>query len=160
MEIAAALSGLKGAIDLAKTAIDARDDAKAKEAISNMMGLLFEANSSALAMSTEARRISTELDAATRELRDLKHRQTERDQYVLDQIARGRYVYKYVGDSSPTPAHYLCQNCFDGGGQVGSPPQARYRLWGRVGLCEPRRASDSYARLNSRYSYSVEAATA
>lgn len=115
MEIAAALSGLKGAIDLAKAAVDARDDAKAKEAINGMVGLLLEANTSALAMSGEARKLSADLDTATRELRELKARQGERDRYLLHQIARGRYVYSFVDDGRGTPAHYLCQNCFDGG---------------------------------------------
>lgn len=115
MEIAAALSGIKGAIDLAKAAVDARDDAKAKEAINGMIGLLLEANISALAMSDEARRLSADLDAASRELREVRQRQGERDQYRLQQIARGRYVYDFVGDGGGTPGHYLCQNCFDTG---------------------------------------------
>lgn len=115
MEIAAALSGIKGALDLAKMAIDSRDEAKAKEAISNMVGLLLEANTSALAMSGEARKLSIDLDTATRELRELKESQRQRDQYVLHQIGRGRYVYRFLGDTSGTPVHYLCQNCFDGG---------------------------------------------
>jgi hypothetical protein len=115
MEIAAALSGIKGALDLAKAAIDARDHAKAAEAIAHMTSLLLEANSSALAMSGEARALSAQLDAVTRELRHLQQRQNERDQYLLDQIARGRFAYRFRGNAEGVPVHYLCQNCSDTG---------------------------------------------
>jgi hypothetical protein len=111
MEIAAALSGIKGAIDIAKAALDARDDAKAKAAINDMIGLLLEANTSALAISNEARKLSADLDAKTLELRELKERQRERENYVLYEVARWRFVYR----SQLEPAHYLCQNCFDSG---------------------------------------------
>jgi hypothetical protein len=111
MEITAALSGIKGAIDIAKVALDARDDSKAKAAINDMTGLLYEANASALAMSNEARKLSADLDSATRELREMKERQRERENYALHEIADGRFVYRSQGD----PAHYLCQNCFDTG---------------------------------------------
>jgi hypothetical protein len=111
MEIAAALSGIKGAIEIAKAALDARDDAKAKAAIADMMGLLLEANTSALAMSSEARKLSADLDTAMRELRQLQERQREREKYELHEVARGRFVYR----SQVEPAHYLCQNCFDTG---------------------------------------------
>jgi hypothetical protein len=119
IEIAAALSGIKGALDLVATAVNARDDAKVREAIAKITGLLLEANNSALSMASEARRLSVELDAALKELREIKDLQAESNLYQLHRVAEGRFVYRFLmpdsGDAKSPPSHFICQNCFDGG---------------------------------------------
>ncbi len=114
MEIATALSGIKGLIELAKTGLDARDDAKVKSALSDMSEKLLAAYGTALQMAEK----NSELQATLREMErshaDLKSKVDERSQYQLVPLGPGGHAYQASLNQAQQPV-YLCQNCYDKG---------------------------------------------
>lgn len=136
IEISVALASLKATIDIARIGIEARDDAKAKHALSAMAGLLFDANMSALALSERTRALDAQLAQATQQLRDLQERVRQQERYVIQELRQGAFVYAYrplEGDS--TPGHYVCQNCFDKGITSVLRLQLGGQHWGEKMVC-------------------------
>jgi hypothetical protein len=115
MEINSALIGVKSLIDLAKAALDARDDAKVKDALISMQDRLYEATSAAL---SAQEKVAALQDTATKlkdDLREIQAQVHEKERYPLAEVRPGAYAYAYhpVDDGKTEPAHYLCQNCYD-----------------------------------------------
>lgn len=120
MEIAAALSGIKGALELASAAVDARDSAKAKTAISDVTSRFMDAQIRLVEMTERLLLLQTQLATANQQLEEAKRRLAEREQYVLHEITRGTFAYRFqpsdaAGTQGSVPTHYLCQPCFDKG---------------------------------------------
>lgn len=120
MDITMALTAVRGALDVARGALDARDDARVKAALSDMAGRLFDANLAALSVADRAQSLASKLADAAAELRELKDRQAEIEKYVLKECAHGCFVYApkpstVALEGRTIPRHYLCQNCFDRG---------------------------------------------
>jgi len=118
IEITGALTAARALAELAKVAIDARDDAKAKGAIADLQSKLFDATSAALAMAEKASALQTALSEAQREKGEIEAKLSDRASYALHEIRPGAFVYaaKAGGDgAADRPAHYLCQPCYDKG---------------------------------------------
>lgn len=119
-EFTAALGALKGTWDLARVALDARDDAKLRTALSDMAARLLDVQTSALGLADQVSSLQGELLNAQAQLRELQGRLAEREQYVLHELAPGFFVYRFQplsvpADGRPVPVHHLCQPCFDAG---------------------------------------------
>lgn len=117
IEISAALSSAKALLDIAKGAVDARDDAKVRGALADLQLKLFDAMSAALAAQEKNAALLEQTAELRRELQELKQKSEERDRYTLTQLCAGAYAYANdpAQDGKSEPAHYLCQACFDKG---------------------------------------------
>lgn len=117
IEIAGALTGAKTLLDMAKAALDARDDAKVRQALIDAQGQLLEAMSAALDIKTRASALFEQLEAAKGEVRELKAQIEDRARYALTEIRPGAHAYasKPAQEGQGEPAHYLCQPCYDKG---------------------------------------------
>lgn len=116
MELMAAMSALSTALGIAKTAVEARDEAKINVALA-------EINTKQLALSMAALHLAESLSACQaaksdleRENRDLVRELDDRKRYVLHALAPGRIAYRFAPlPDSLEPEHYLCQLCYDQG---------------------------------------------
>ncbi len=116
MELMAAMSALSTALGIAKTAVEARDEAKINVALA-------EINTKQLALSMAALHLAESLSACQaakseleRENRDLVGKLEERQRYVLHELSPGRIAYRFSPlPDSLEPEHYLCQICYDKG---------------------------------------------
>jgi cell division protein FtsB len=116
MELMAAMSALSSALGLAKTAIEARDEAKLDAALADI-------NTKHLALSMAGLQLAEALSACQaakseleRENRDLHSKIADRKRYLLHELAPGQIAYRSAPDGeSAEPEHYLCQVCYDKG---------------------------------------------
>ena len=117
MEIAAALSSIKAGLELAKVAMEARDDTKIKDAMHDLNGRLYEAMSSALTMAEKSAALQSQLRTLESEKADLQSKLDERGLYNLHAIKPGVLVYasQPPDERGQPPEHYLCQSCYDKG---------------------------------------------
>tara|TARA_B100001105_G_scaffold253676_1_gene247715 strand:+ start:203 stop:733 length:531 start_codon:yes stop_codon:yes gene_type:complete len=124
MDLFAALSGAKTALDMLNLAVDARDAKKIASATEALQKRFTETSLMALESVTQATALATTLAALQDEhakLRsrhaELEQRMRERERYVLTEVDTGVFVYAYqpVEDGANTPPHYLCQACYDDG---------------------------------------------
>ena len=112
LEISTAISSLSAAMGLAKGALEARDDAKVKEAIMDMASRLFSIHEAAAKLTAENQQLQAEI-------KQLKQEQVDRERYVLREVNAGIFALQYqpVSDD-PTPSHYICQPCFSSGKKI------------------------------------------
>lgn len=124
--VTAALGSLRTAFDLVKLGVAARDDAKIRDALSAMAERLADANFAALEASERVMAQSALIDDLKTQLRDAQQRVREREDYVLQEVRPGAFVYAFrpkqrageaaqPGNDHVAPPHYLCQVCFDDG---------------------------------------------
>jgi hypothetical protein len=119
MELSTALSGAKTLFEVARAAMDARDDAKLKSAMTELHGKLYDATQAAMESAFQSAALQEVLLAAQNECAELKRKAAERERYAIAQIPGQGKVYAYArkptqdGDEEPT--HYLCQPCYDKG---------------------------------------------
>jgi len=125
LEISAALASLSSLMGIAKTAVEARDDAKAKQAISDMSDRLMAALQGALGLAENASSLRMRLDEAEAELAKLKSEVSERSRYQLAKLGTAGDFFAYrlrpaaeLVERQDEPAHFLCQPCLDGGKKV------------------------------------------
>ena len=116
LDITGALASMHAAFELAKVAVEARDDAKVKAALSEMAERFTDANMGALAMSQTLRQLEAELRNATARLADLEKRNKKREAHVMFEVRKGAFVYLFEPlPEDKSPRHYKCQVCFDAG---------------------------------------------
>ncbi|WP_404472095.1 hypothetical protein LG301_15725 [Vreelandella venusta] len=113
MEIGAAVTAVKGALDLARNAKDVNDRAQLNAAMSDIMGKLTTAQSDLLDLLSEHYRL---LD----ENRDLKQKLTKEERfekYQMEKTAQGHFVMKLKDEfiSDGNPPHAICHLCKDSG---------------------------------------------
>ena len=124
-EITAALTSLGSLMGIAKTAVEARDDAKAKQAIDDMSERLTAALQGALSLAENASSLRMRLDEVEAELAKLKANVIERGRYQLAKLGTAGDFFAYrlrpatelVEQQDETP-HFVCQSCFEGGRKV------------------------------------------
>ncbi|NVF16012.1 hypothetical protein [Vreelandella maris] len=113
MEIGAAVTAVKGALDLARNAKDVNDRAQLNAAMSDIMGKLTTAQSDLLDLLTEHHRLIDE----NRELKSKLSKEERFDQYRLCKTPVGHYIYElkeeYVNEDKP--AHAICVKCREEG---------------------------------------------
>lgn len=128
LEISTAISSLSAAIGLARGAMEARDDAKVKEAIIDMSNRLFSIHEAASKLAAENQELQLQITK-------LKQEQIDRERYVLREVDVGCFalLYQPITDD-PTPLHYICQACFSLGKKI--VLRAEERMYG-ANLCCP-----------------------
>lgn len=117
IEITAALTAARSLLQLASDALNARDDAKVRMALSELQSKLFDATSAALAMAEKASSLQSALSESEREKREVKATLEERGSYELHELEPGSFAYasKASAERPGVPQHYLCQPCYDKG---------------------------------------------
>lgn len=120
LEITAALSGLRALVGMAGAALEARDDAKAKQAIADMSERLLGAYDAALGLAENARALRMCADEAEADLAKLKAQLSERSRYQLAKVSATGDFFAYqlrpaaeLLERQDEPMHFLCQPCFD-----------------------------------------------
>lgn len=104
-------------IGIAKVALDARDEAKLRSALTDLTLKLNDVSISALASTERAMALQNTIRDLEDEARRLKLEATERERYALTEIRPGALAYKskHVDGRQDEPTHYLCQPCYDKG---------------------------------------------
>lgn len=117
MDLPAALSGLSTAIGLTKLAVDARDDSKAQQALTEVNAKLVALSISALALAESNRALMAQVGSLENELHELKLQAEDRERHPLTELRPGAYAYatKPVQEGDDPQAPYLCQPCYDKG---------------------------------------------
>ena len=122
MELIAALSGAKSAIDIARTAIDVGDTVRAQVAISEITSKLMDAQQAVLFSQAEVARLQRQVDDSEHELSRLRRVAEEHDRYELFELSPSVFVYRFRkpeanehGATQDAPLHYICPRCFDTG---------------------------------------------
>lgn len=115
MDLPAALSGLSTAIGLTKLAVEARDDSKAQQALTEVNAKLVALSISALALAESNRALSAQVGLLENELHKLKLAAEDRERHTLTELRPGAYAYatKPVEEGHQPQAPYLCQPCYD-----------------------------------------------
>ncbi|WP_237673569.1 hypothetical protein [Vreelandella profundi] len=113
MEIGAAVTAVKGALDLARTAKDVNDRAQLNAAMSDIMDKLTTAQSDLLDLLTEHHRLIDEN-------RGMKHELSQKarfEQYRMEKTPKGYFILKLRDEhiSDDNPAHAICYLCKEEG---------------------------------------------
>lgn len=160
IEFSALVQSARAVTDIARGALDARDHAKAKEAVAELQGKLHEIMSAALASAEKAAALQAALSQAEREKAEIKAKVEDRALYKLHAVRPGAHVYapKETVDGTQ-PAHCLCQPCYDKGNKVvlrasldgrllQCPEEAKHNITveARAPVQVPRRGSSWNAR--------------
>jgi len=117
MDFASAISGVGSMLQIATTAIQARDDSKAKQAIADVQMKLFELLTAALSMTEKNISLLNEVMDLQEKLQAIESKNNERSGYVLVQVTPGSWAYESRSSSEGegSQAHHLCQPCYDKG---------------------------------------------
>jgi len=114
MEIGAAVTAVKGALDLARSAKDVNDRAQLNAAMSDIMDKLTSAQSDLLELLTEHHRLIEE----NRELKGRLEKSMRFDNYVLRETpSGGAFIYTLKPElvNSDNPFHVICPQCKEDG---------------------------------------------
>jgi len=116
LEISSALAGARGLVDLASTALAARDHAKVQEALQGLNEKLLALTTVALANAEKAMTLQASLVEAQHINAELERQIADRERYRLQAITPGAFAYRSQPQAEgDDPAHYLCQPCYDKG---------------------------------------------
>ena len=113
MEIGAAVTAVKGALDLARSAKDVNDRAQLNAAMSDIMDKLTTAQSDLLELLTEHHRLIDE----NRELKGQLSKEERFEQYRLKETERGGFVLELKDEyvTEDNPKHNICPACREEG---------------------------------------------
>ncbi len=118
-----AVGAAKSAVDLLKTSVAARDQAKADEAIADAKKNLALAYDSLLSVSQQSLELYKQVASAEQRINELRQENQrltaeieDSKRYVLTDIGGGilAYAFKPV-EGEPDAPHYLCQPCMTKG---------------------------------------------
>ena len=117
MEIGAALSSLSATLGLAKSALEARDEAKIKAALADFNEKHLALYTAALHLAEKLATAQTALGDLQREAAELRAQRDDRARYALYEVKPGHFAYRSTpsADRPNDPPHYLCQTCYDKG---------------------------------------------
>ncbi|WP_186191371.1 hypothetical protein [Burkholderia gladioli] len=162
IEMLQAVSGLKTAIELARTALAARDDAKITNAIRDMNDRLFDVQQASMLVQEKNQDLiqrNATLQEANLELQrqtvELEKRLEDRERYELHTTARGGIVMRdKKAEGTPLQAVYLCVNCFNDGKHTHLQPEV-HGWWlackehGQIPSDSPDRTRESMAIMDT-----------
>lgn len=104
--VGAALSGIKGAIEVTTALVNVRDEAKLAMARVELLRLLVEAQQAEVALIEDKRRLSERV-------RELETWDREAERYELANVGSGVIAFALKPEAQGAePAHLLCANCF------------------------------------------------
>jgi hypothetical protein len=106
-------------LGLAKGALDARDDAKVREALAAVNDKLFDALTAALDIATKASALQSSLDEANAEIVRLKELEDLRKSLDEFQVRPGAFVFARKPSGGAAYDHpYYCHTCLCDGRQT------------------------------------------
>jgi len=116
MEIVTAMSALGSALGFAKSALEARDEAKINAALADINQKHLDLSMAALQLAEKLGSLQSTNAELQREIAELRSAKSERERYVLHEVTAGAFCYRAnPGKSGTEPEHYLCQPCYDQG---------------------------------------------
>jgi hypothetical protein len=105
IEISSAISSFSTAVGLLRGALNARDEGKIKEALTDMTSRLFT-------ISEQGAKLAMENEELKAQIRELQEQAAERERFVLHEVRPGAFVLRFEPTSDDkTPVHYACQAC-------------------------------------------------
>ncbi len=162
IELIHALTGLKTATDLAKSALAKRDDSLITEAVRGLHDRMFDVQQASMLVQEKNQELiqrNASLQEETLELRrkcsELEQRLEDRERYELHTTARGGVVMRdKKAEGTPLQAVYLCVNCFNEGKYTHLQPEV-HGWWlackqhGQIPSDMPDRSRESMAIIDS-----------
>lgn len=116
MELMTAMSAISTALGLAKTAVEARDEAKINAALTEIHTKQIGLYTAALQLADSLNLCQAAKADLERENRELRSKAEDRERYTLHELAPGRFAYRHAPlAGSLEPEHNLCQVCYDKG---------------------------------------------
>jgi DNA-directed RNA polymerase subunit RPC12/RpoP len=116
MTISGAISGLKGAADIAKSMIGLRDATVIQGKVVELQSAILAAQTSALAAQSEQFALIEQIRALKEEIARAKAWEREKEKYELKELHPRSLAYAIKPDAQGSqPNHYLCANCFEQG---------------------------------------------
>jgi hypothetical protein len=114
--LAAALSSLNAAKDIAQAMIGLRDAAAFQTKLIEFQSKLIEANGAALTAQDERASLLQEIRALKEKVARLETWETEKKKYELRELFPGAMAYVLKEEAKGTePTHWLCAACYHGG---------------------------------------------
>jgi hypothetical protein len=111
--IAAAVSGLKTAADIAKGMLDLKTAADVQGKVIDLQSVILNAQSSALAAQSEQMSLLQRIGELEQQVARNEGWETEAKRYQLRDYGKGRFAYELKKeDASGEPLHRLCEKCF------------------------------------------------
>lgn len=127
MNIPEALSAIKATYDLLSIGVAARDDAKVKNAMSDLLSRLMDASNTALtqiqathALEMQVQQLRMEAVQAQARQAELEAQLKQRSQYKLTEVATGKWVRELVepANTSKGSRKYFCATCYGEGREI------------------------------------------
>lgn len=114
--IAAALSSLKAAKDIAEAMIGLRDTAAFQGKLLEFQSKLLDANNAAFAAQNECAAMLERIRELEKEVADLKAWETEKKRYELKDLCSASFAYAIKKDAKRAePFHCICASCYERG---------------------------------------------
>lgn len=114
--IAAALSALKGAKDIAESMVALRDTAAFQGKLIEFQSKIIDANNAAFAAQEERAAMLERVGDLEKEVANLKAWDAEKQRYQMQQVWPGATTYVLKEDAKgPEPIHWLCAACYQAG---------------------------------------------
>jgi predicted transcriptional regulator len=112
--IAAALSSIKTAYDIAKAAKGIHDETKLQGAIIELQSAILAAQESALGAQAEQAAMRDQIRNLEARITEFDRWDAEKVKYELQQVYSGAYAYvPKPGAGVPGPVHWLCTACYE-----------------------------------------------
>lgn len=107
-------ASIKAVAELAKIAIDARDEEKQRQAVADLQSAIIAAQGQAIEAQSMAVQMREELTATKTRLTELEATNRELNRYELKDFGDGTLAYRLKPEfANAQPEHFLCLGCFD-----------------------------------------------
>jgi hypothetical protein len=111
-----AMDGIKGALDIAKTLKDVRDEALIATKVSDLMALMIQAQSHASAAYARETELAQRIRDLEAKVASFQKWETEKQRYELVKASGGARVYAIKeSERGVEPTHYICPACYERG---------------------------------------------
>ncbi len=111
--IAAALSSLNAAKDIAQAMIGLRDSAAFQAKLIEFQSKLLDANRSAFAAQDERTALLERIGELEKKVASFETWEAEKQRYELKQLASGSFAYVLKPNAQPPePSHQICATCY------------------------------------------------
>lgn len=116
MDPIAMITGIKTAIDLARTVKDITDDIELKEKTSELYNSIISLQNGIMSMQAENHSLLQENQALSKKLMKVETWENEKSKYSLREICSKVFVYaSEETDTNTEPHHWICAKCYNQG---------------------------------------------
>ena len=113
LAIKGAIDGLKAAHEIAKSAMNLRDNAQFQSKVIELNGAIIAAQSSALDAQADQIGLAQRVEELEQMMANMREWKSTRKRYELVEIVKGVFAYKLKAtELDGSPAHFVCQCCF------------------------------------------------